>query len=232
MPTLSTVQAIGGARLCGGGRTQGGIYLEAATLAAANLVFPDIDQFLIDPTQVVDPTQMGLNRMGMSLIKDKAGVHHLLDWVGESHYPLITDFVEEARRMGISRKISPQIDFSLLEPGSKLIFVHAKAHIQNSAAFTPHIPNFRCRKGHPHSPNDHCISLHWHSDEAKRDLSSGSYGLKPLEPAAPRKIYLPGRFLAVPITGIAVIESKDATPEQAALEKAQRSRIRVYRSQT
>jgi hypothetical protein len=60
---------------------------------------------------------------------------HVLDVVGREHYPNVADFVEEARRLGVSRHISKVVDFSLLGPGSMLYLLHARACLINHGAY-------------------------------------------------------------------------------------------------
>lgn len=62
-------------------------------------------------------------------------VYHILDWVGSDSYPNVADFVEEVRRLGLSRRLSRTLDFSLLTAESQIVLVHARAFIENHAGF-------------------------------------------------------------------------------------------------
>lgn len=83
----------------------------------------------------------------------KVGVTHVFDIVGENNYPNVADFLEEARRLGVSRrlelstgdesvdptdttKIVPAINpYSKLSSRSKLILLHKRAVIENALDF-------------------------------------------------------------------------------------------------
>ena len=224
-------QAQGGHRGCGNGRTQGGIYIESASSVGAQIL-PNVEDFLIDVPKQINPQQMGVSPLGMSLHQDTKGVYHLLDWVGSSHYPFISDFIEEARVMGISRKASPQLEWHLLTMESTLILVHAKAVVKNASAFSPqHLPNFDCPTGQFHYPNEGCIGIHLHlapqspdTVGRRRKVGQLEYPLKQVK-GAPAAEYLPGKFMRLPISGIAVIAGNGSSEN---LRKASKSKLRVY----
>ena len=66
---------------------------------------------------------------------------HLLDWVGGAYYPNVADFLEEVRRFGLSRRLSPSLlqrdhklgaaPVELITGASRLLMCHARAHINN-----------------------------------------------------------------------------------------------------
>lgn len=118
------------ARGCGS-RKVGGIYL---TVPLAKEGGATIESLLVDPPSVIDPNRVGLSAIGVQTI-ERGGVSHVLDWVGSENYPNVADFVEEARRMGISRRISKTFDFYKLTPKSRLFLVHQRAYVQNSKAY-------------------------------------------------------------------------------------------------
>lgn len=112
-----------------GFRKPGGIYLVCGTSPLGE----PIENFLIDPPIKLSPAEIqaiGLSPVGVSLI-EQDGVTHVLDWVGSEHYPNVADFVEEARRQGVSRRAASTVDFSRLGPESRLMLVHQKAWIRN-----------------------------------------------------------------------------------------------------
>lgn len=115
-----------GARMCGGARTPGGVYLVCKT---SPFGLP-LEAFLIDPPEVFDPEALGLASLGVKII-ERAGIYHVADRVGREHYPNAWDFFAEAKRDpgGISRKVSPGLDWHLLGPGSRMLIAHDKAHI-------------------------------------------------------------------------------------------------------
>src|SRR5205823_2743309 len=63
------------------------------------------------------------------------GVTHVLDIVGREHYPTVAGFIDEARRMGISRRISRNSDFSKITQASRLLLLHPHADIANAPEF-------------------------------------------------------------------------------------------------
>ena len=91
----------------------------------------DVTYFLVDPAKAWTG---GPFRAPM-VFEDRRGTHHLLMWIGGTYYPYVPDFVEEARRLGVSKKVPVNYDFSKLTPGrSQLLLVHPRA-----------IPKFRYR---------------------------------------------------------------------------------------
>ncbi len=86
-----------------------------------------IDYFLIDPAiPFVMPSDV--NFRAPYLHKDPQGVNHLVLGVGNSFYPFVSDFVEEARVMGISKRLSRNFDYRSLDPQrSNLILIHKRA---------------------------------------------------------------------------------------------------------
>lgn len=113
-----------------GVRKKGGVYAEVPTSPFGQ----PIENFLIDSPIVVDKAALGLSEIGVKLI-EKAGVYHVFDIVGQEHYPNVADFVEEARRFGVSRRLPTTLDYSLITPQSRLILLHARAFIYNSAEY-------------------------------------------------------------------------------------------------
>src|SRR5690606_32030628 len=112
-------------RGCGEARTQGAVYLESGVSSTG---LP-LEQFLVDPPQPYNTDQ----KIGVSIVPDGKGTYHVIDWVGEQHYPMPSDFLEEGRLHGFSRKISRTTEFDKLTKDSRLIFVHPKAIITNAA---------------------------------------------------------------------------------------------------
>jgi hypothetical protein len=158
-----------------GKRKQGGVYAECGLSSEG---WP-IEHFLVDPPQVVDEGQMGLSSIGVKLLEAR-GAWHVFDIVGQQHYPHVADFIEEARRMGASRRLSRTLDFSKLTADSKLVLLHRRAHIDNSGAyyealFDPRTPeaqrasDWECPTGlssHAWRPGEMCAGLWWADLEA------------------------------------------------------------------
>ena len=102
-----------------GYRQRGGIYAECRVAEDGR----PIEYYLLDPAHPIG----GICKVGVSLVRGKKGdVAHILDWVGKTHYPYPVDFIEEARAMGVSRRIPKNFDFAALDERSRLILVHEK----------------------------------------------------------------------------------------------------------
>ena len=108
---------------------------------------PPVEYFLIDP---VLPFNVKGSLRSPYLLRDRKGINHLIMGVGASYYPLVPDFVEEVRYMGLSKRIPKNYDFSSLTPNkSQLLLVHPRA-----------IPLFEYRLKHdPFCPRKMIFSL-------------------------------------------------------------------------
>jgi len=172
-----------------GVRKVGGIYL-TVPLAKEGAT---IESLLIDPPSVIDPDRIGLSAIGVQTI-ERGNVSHILDWVGSENYPNVADFVEEARRMGISRRISKTFDFHKLTPQSRLMLVHQRAYVKHAYAYYEAYQDeqnpailWKCPKLIPHhrhmSPpgqatgdTECCAGVWWH------DIEGGEAVLDPVFP--------------------------------------------------
>lgn len=219
------IMAVGGRRMCGSSRTQGGIYLECGVSAGGS----PVECFLLDPPQIIDPATYGVTALGVQLVTDGRGVTHVIDWVGTEHYPYVTDFIEEVRRMGVSRKVALNVDFSKLTRESRLILLHAKAGVFNALDYTLFLQNFQCPCGKEHQAGDPCIGLHWHvtpSEQGVRQLADDTYRVQAMLPGHPAVDYRTAMFMSVPITHIGVIKAADGS-HQKAQSVAQKSSLPV-----
>lgn len=104
-----------------GQRIQGGLYI---SVGFSSLGLP-FENFYVDPAvQWEGPRTL---RAPM-LLEDKEGTKHLVLGIGKEYYPFFSDYAEESRRMGISKRIPYGYDFSELTPRkSKLLLMHPKA---------------------------------------------------------------------------------------------------------
>lgn len=120
-----------GKRGCGF-REPGGIYLE--TLLSRN--GRPIEDFLIDPPVAVEHG-FGLPDRGVLIMErpDGSGINDVYDHVGSTGYENVADFIEEVRRMGLSRRISRTEDLAKLTPGSRIFLAHKRAIIENSEEY-------------------------------------------------------------------------------------------------
>lgn len=136
-----------GPRGCGKSRKAGGVYAELGLGPNGQ----PVEYFLIDPPRLL-PFDMPLRTQLPIWVGEMEPILHLLDWVGAGHYPNVTDFVEEVRRMGLSRLLPESLlnssiqhpvtgetipVLAALTPDSRLVTVHPKAHIHNITDY-PH----------------------------------------------------------------------------------------------
>jgi hypothetical protein len=139
-----------------------------------------VDWFLIDPPQLVDMAAMGLSAIGTKIVPwtytdlktlEEVSTHYVLDVVGMNNYPNVADFIEETRRYGVSRRISRNSDFSLLDTNSRLILIHERAWIENADQYITAREEGRgwCPRDIPshlkQNPFAMCASLYWEDIE-------------------------------------------------------------------
>lgn len=97
-----------------------------------------ITDFIYDPPLLLDWQALGVRPVGVTLHDLGTGVMHVIDWTGESYYPSPADFVEEARKRGVSRRIAASVDIGQLTVESMLILVHPKAWIEDPVPYHIH----------------------------------------------------------------------------------------------
>ena len=209
-----------------GSRVVGGVYAE---VKQGDEGMP-IEAFLVDPPSPVDAQALGLTDKGVRLVQ-LGETWHVFDIIGEKHYPNVADFVEEGRRMGVSRRLPSSLDFSKIDPEkSRLVLLHRRAIIANldEAGFLnlPHI----CPKGiegHEMGILDEmCAGLWWHDLSSKhldtswmREFKGGARykaWLRPKGSEKPERIL--GIFMTLPISNLTVIKGRNAE-ENARVEK-------------
>jgi hypothetical protein len=209
-----------------GRRVVGGIYAEVKQGEGGM----PVEAFLVDPPAMVTAQALGLIDKGVRLIEIE-NVWHVFDIVGEKHYPYVADFVEEGRRMGFSRRLPENLDFTKLDPvQSRLVLLHRKATITNVKEAGYLRLDHLCPKGiEEHKAGrleEMCAGLWWHDLAAKnldaeglRKLKSGAKYAAAVRPKGSDK---PERalaiFMSLPITDLAVIRGRHPE-ENARVEK-------------
>ena len=201
-----------------GSRVVGGVYAEVRQGAGGS----PIEAFLVDPPKAVNTQALGLTDKGVRLI-EIGGVWHVFDIMGEKHYPYVADFIEEGRRMGISRRLPQNLDFEKLDTvQSRLVLLHRKALITNvqEAGFLEryHV----CPKALPEHEegllDGMCAAFWWQDFSAKaldedgiRTMKNGDQYVGRVRPQGRAK---PERelavFMSLPITNLAVIRGRNA----------------------
>jgi hypothetical protein len=82
-----------------------------------------VEDLVIDPVRI---WEFGWQR-GFSIF-EASGVNHVVIFVGKQYYPSPWDFIEEARRYGVSRNVRNNFPIERLTPGkSVLFFAHMNA---------------------------------------------------------------------------------------------------------
>ena len=209
-----------------GSRVVGGIYAEVKQGAGGS----PIEAFLVDPPKAVDSGALGLTDKGVRLI-EIGGVWHVFDIVGEKYYPYVADFVEEGRRMGISRRLPQNLDFEKLDPvQSRLVLLHRKALITNVEEVGFLERHHICPKALPNHEegllDGMCAAFWWQDFAAKaldedgiRTMKNGDQYVGRLRPQgrakSERELAI---FMSLPITNLAVIRGRNADENARVLE--------------
>lgn len=108
-------------RGCGKARDKGGAYWELGFGPNGS----SMEAFVTCPPPAIDTQKLGLSPRGVKLLETEEGVHHVLDWIGAVYYPNVTDFLEEVRRFGLSRRLElSKEQYALLTKESRLLAVH------------------------------------------------------------------------------------------------------------
>jgi len=224
---LTTLTAI--VRGCGT-RRKGGVYWEVK-LGSGSRARP-LEEFLLDPPQPVPP-HLRVSPRGVQPI-EVGGVTHVIDWIGSENYPNVCDFLEEVRFAGLSRRIPESFDFGKLTPESRILLVHARAWVGNSAAYGPfHCPT--TTEGHPEETAC-CVGVWWRDVEGGVPLADAGDTPLAVRRSMPSFVYTAARrpdgvtpdyraafFASFPATRLVVIEGG----HERALTRARRAHLDV-----
>jgi len=142
--------------------------------------------------------------------------------------------VHNCRHLGLSRRIPESFDFGKLTPESRILLVHARAWVGNSAAYGP----FRCpttTEGHPEETAC-CAGVWWRDVEGVVALEDGGDNPLAVRRSMPSFAYTAGRrpdgvtpdyraafFASFPATRLVVIEGG----HERALARARRAHLDV-----
>jgi len=86
-----------------------------------------VDYFLQDPAIPIEISE-GESMRAPLFRKDPNDVYHLIMGVGTTYYPFISDYIEETRVMGISKRLPQNFDYRKLDPNkSSLMLIHSRA---------------------------------------------------------------------------------------------------------
>ncbi len=155
-------------RACGD-RVAGGIYASVGLGAWGH----PIECFIIDRPVAIPWREMGISELGVSVIDDpRTGISHIYDIVGRNYYPDVADFIEEARVLGVSRRLPPHLPWHKITRESRLILLHSRAVIGNEDDYATVEP----RRGERPCPNavsiDHCGRTTIQVHEGRPSLNS------------------------------------------------------------
>lgn len=171
------------------------------------------ENFIVDPPVVIDVDSIGLQAIGQKTIT-REGVTHVLDWVGLQHYPYPADFVEEAKTMGISRRMANNFPWQRLTSQSRLLLVHRDAWIDNwQQQRILHNGGYDCPRRHLAHQNamENCAGLWWETIPVTHQSRLGyrrtnagiEYRIR-WNPMAPQDTKS-AIFMSVPLTRIEVV---------------------------
>lgn len=134
-----------------GRRVEGGVYLECGTAPGG----APLEHFFCDPPIPYEPD----HKIGVDIQLGPDGLYHVVDYVGSEHYPWTADFIEEGRCYGFSRRVPRNLDFSKLQHGSRMLFVHARGYLANAKELHPHFIDpelkWRCGLWEKYGRDDH-----------------------------------------------------------------------------
>lgn len=210
-------------------RIPGGIYL----CTPLSPIGSPVESFLICPPMPL-PEGVTISAQGVSIVQGPDGNHHVLDWIGESHYPNVADWIEETRRKGISRRIQSSAEFEKLTENSRLYVIHPKAILSSfeereKLCCNQGLCDFRCCpkaiRNHPH-PDETCAVMWWH-DVMAEPLGEGwktitiedkefSFRLFTdfhyrAEPVREERKHQPGIFGSFPIRSLEIVRRKEGS---------------------
>jgi len=148
-----------------GKRKEGGVYAESGNSKKGS----PLESFVLCPPIPFDPDEFGISPIGVQLRQFQGETWHIVDWVGSKYYPNVTDFLEEVRRFGLSRRLPRSLDFSKLTNESRLYLVHSQAWIEKPS---PYLSNRlggnrvgmvwdSCPRGIEHADGEICSGLWW-----------------------------------------------------------------------
>lgn len=229
-------------------RTPGGVYAETHLGQHGD----PVESFLVDPPFPLDIQSLGITPRGVHLMQSEGdGPYHIFDWVGAAHYPNVADFVEEVRRLGVSRKLSPKLDFTKLTLRSRLILIHAKAFIGNWQEYQDHqgTTGVCCARAEAERANHAkgkgmCSRFWWQDVELvqKNDPVQGGEGLMgrmvsrqmpsftytaERRPDGVTPDYVPAVFASFPITQLAVVKDDKNNKHEERQQFARQSTFKV-----
>jgi hypothetical protein len=201
-----------------GKRKPGGVYI-CTKLSPYGV---PLEEFIIDPPELYEG-----EKFRVPIILERNGTNHLLFWVGKEFYPFPSDFIEEVRRFGASKRVPVEFPIQKLSVGSLMFFVHALAIIKNHDVLPP--PPLCPKRLKNHLNNEmYCLGHSYQvapaNNEGRRRVGDTVYDVKPVASDTPLE-FTPGIFLRLPITDIDHVVYKDGKPDPRVKEREEEVRI-------
>lgn len=139
----------------------------------------------------------------------------LLMWVGTEHYRFPSDFIEEVRLFGVSKRIPTNFEIEKLRVTTKMAFVHARAIVLNQDQFPA--PKFCPKKDSRHlQVGSRCLGIVYSlapGENNTRKVGDTEYPVFPFsENNLPVPTYSQGIFLVLPITHLDFVIGKNPDP--------------------
>jgi hypothetical protein len=193
-----------------GKRKPGGVYI-CSKLNPGGL---PLNMFIIDP-----PLSYDDKPFRVPIIVERDGINHLLFWVGKEYYPFTSDFIEEVRLFGASKRVPANFPIEKLDNRSMMFFAHPGAVIKAYEGLpkTEYCPKMSDQKHR--SSGEYCIGHVYQvapasNDGDTRTIGDTSYHVYPPENMPENLSFKPGIFLRLPITDIDnVLKDGKAHPE-------------------
>lgn len=214
-----------GKRGCGT-REEGGLYACVST----SILGRPIEEFIIDPAR-----EWKGKCFRAPILYEGRDAFHMLVWVGAEFYPFIPDFIEEARIMGVSRRIPRGFPIEKLTPGkSKMFLIHSRAVPKFEYQV---LPSGMClKKDTQHlctfdtwslssldSSDKHLTYSELHDSAVEIKTPSVAYKVNKCLEVPKERLYQPGAFAAFYLTHLEYIDKEGKAPRDLAekIEKAE-----------
>ena len=201
-----------------GKRKPGGVYI-CTKLSPYGV---SLEELIVDPPEAYDG-----GKFRVPIIFEKNEKNHLLFWVGKEFYPFPSDFIEEVRRFGASKRVPVDFPVQKLSVGSLMFFVHSLAIIKNHDVLPPPPLCPKRMKSHL-SKETYCLGHSYQvapaNYEGRRKVGDTVYDVKPAQTELSLE-FEPGIFLRLPVTDIDHVVYKDGKPDPRVQEKASEVKI-------
>lgn len=190
-----------------------------------------IEEYIIDP-----PLPYNGEPFRAPTIIERDGKKHLVLWVGSEYYPYASDYLEETKQFGVSKRVPSNFPVEGLEPGSMLFLVHPRAIIEDHSFLpapdycpkhnTAHLEDVEGKDrefclGHSYSIAEPTVGLN------QRTLGDTTYTVYSQGMSEVSHDFKAGFFLRVPITHFDHVMTGDGKVNPAIMEKQTRLPVNI-----